>query len=533
MDTATGEADTITVMWHTSAPGSCALRTAATDTLVYYSDSPQQLGALSPSAAAGAAASGGGGGGGGWRRARGKCAQYVGGGGWHHRAALRGLAPGRRYYYRVGSGSGLSDVFSFRMPRTAAAAAAPGDCGSSGGVGIGGGSGGSGGTGATQCEHSEQRVEFEDGAQAMLPAGTHRVLFTADMDVMSSAGRLSARRMGALAQHGALDALVIAGDISYADLAYEGEETPCTLSIDGCARSTASGIGQSYEDTWDAFMAALQPAASAAPLVVAAGNHEADACFAGRCSVDAAAADAAAALRQLANYAAYRHRFAMNGRHSGGYGNMWYSFNLGAVHFAVVCSECNYPGNPSNKEADVNMSYGNFPGDQLAWLDEDLTLANGERHLRPWLVVIAHRPMYTIRSVTPQGMPTNDDAPSGPGSGAARNIQRAFEPILHRHGVNLYLCGHNHGYERTHPVYQGRRMPDGSNSTVYIQSSAAGNLGGLRSDTADQYNTTWLATADYFNYGLSVLTTRGDGSLLWTHHKLEDMSVLDQISLQP
>jgi len=36
--------------------------------------------------------------------------------------------------------------------------------------------------------------------------------------------------------------------------------------------------------------------------------------------------------------------------------------------------------------------------------------------------------------------------------GTPKHVQAAFEPLLHEFGVDLWLCGHKHYYERTRPA---------------------------------------------------------------------------------
>ena len=79
---------------------------------------------------------------------------------------------------------------------------------------------------------------------------------------------------------------------------------------------------------------------------------------------------------------------------------------------------------------------------QMAWLAEDLAAV--DRTVTPWVVVIAHRPVYCS---------TNDYYDcrlAGP-----KQFGPLLEPLLRAHRVDLALFGHLHNYERSWPVFNG------------------------------------------------------------------------------
>lgn len=83
-------------------------------------------------------------------------------------------------------------------------------------------------------------------------------------------------------------------------------------------------------------------------------------------------------------------------------------------------------------------------GTQLKWLRSELKQSQA-----PWKVVFAHHPIYS----------------SGQ-HGSNRDLIRDLTPIFAEHGVQLYLNGHDHHYERTHAM----------NGTVYITSGNGAKL---------------------------------------------------------
>jgi predicted phosphodiesterase len=96
---------------------------------------------------------------------------------------------------------------------------------------------------------------------------------------------------------------------------------------------------------------------------------------------------------------------------------LYYSFDYGNVHFVAL---------DSNKQ--LRQSGGLQP--MLGWLEADLASTP-----QPWKIAYFHHPPFT----------------SVPGE-AKTEVARHLVPVLERHGVDLVLMGHVHGYERTEPI---------------------------------------------------------------------------------
>lgn len=116
----------------------------------------------------------------------------------------------------------------------------------------------------------------------------------------------------------------------------------------------------------DAFMNQIQPIASYLPYMTCPGNHEA-----------------------MYNFSNYVYRFNMpnsDGSSIGGDNNHFYSINIGPIHLISFSTEFYY-----------FLEYG-FRQiiNQYNWLENDLKTANlpENRALRPWIITMAHRPMY-------------------------------------------------------------------------------------------------------------------------------------------
>ena len=85
----------------------------------------------------------------------------------------------------------------------------------------------------------------------------------------------------------------------------------------------------------------------------------------------------------------------------------------------------------------------NAPWDaQLTWLDQQLAQSTA-----PWKIVYGHHPLYS------SGRHGNNP-----------ELTAKLAPIFAKHKVPLYLCGHDHGYERSIPL-------DG---TIYIVNGGGG-----------------------------------------------------------
>ncbi len=84
-------------------------------------------------------------------------------------------------------------------------------------------------------------------------------------------------------------------------------------------------------------------------------------------------------------------------------------------------------------------------GDQLAWLENDLKIANSMRDIYPWILVAGHRPIYSsVHGESEDGKPIKH----------AKKIQEAMEHLFHKYKVDLFICGHVHSYERIYPTYK-------------------------------------------------------------------------------
>jgi 3',5'-cyclic AMP phosphodiesterase CpdA len=115
----------------------------------------------------------------------------------------------------------------------------------------------------------------------------------------------------------------------------------------------------------------------------------------------------------------------------------YYSFTQQSVQFFALDTNQAYLDD-SHRETPWNT--------QVQWLRKELRASS-----MPWKVVFAHHPIYS----------------SGQ-HGSDENLARTLSPLFAEYGVQLYINGHDHNYERTEPI----------NGTTYITS---GNGAKLRS----------------------------------------------------
>jgi hypothetical protein len=313
-----------------------------------------------------------------------------------------------------------------------------------------------------------------------------------------------------------------------------------------------------FEKTWNAWFDALEPAFAAVPTMVSPGNHEtylpvvADATTTtgaamppSRFFSDHEVLEAGAAGAW--NFTAFDHRFFMPGysnpqqQQRGATSNMWYSFDLGGVHFVSINTESDFP-----KAAE---SFLDGWGDQLSWLKQDLErfslrrrrakeLGDGEEGGGggQWLVMLGHKPIYSAAS--------GYHSPSGQPSGGSADLQASFEELMHTHKADLYLSGHQHGYERSHAIYRALNSSDAG--TVHIVAAVPGGGCGITADwptpipawsatrwpAGSPWNDHKNATEEKASLGYGILDAN-ESALHWRFVLSGSGQLVDEVVLRP
>ncbi|CAH1253830.1 ACP7 [Branchiostoma lanceolatum] len=240
---------------------------------------------------------------------------------------------------------------------------------------------------------------------------------------------------------GELDFVLHAGDVSYAD------------NFETTFGSGGGNINNSW--VWVQYMTSLQGVAARVPYMTAPGNHE-----------------------EQFDFAAYRNWLHMPGNESGSSSPYYYSFDYLGVHFVGISTEHDLRGNSS----------------QHRWLEQDLRTADLNRAQVPWILVFGHRPLYCSSAIFWTIRCTKE----------AREYRSEIEELFQRYHVDVYVCGHNHQYERSWPVSDGNVTAKNYNNpaaTVYIVTGAAGNPEGNDPTYVPGFMVPWRA-----NYSWTVKT---------------------------
>jgi LPXTG-motif cell wall-anchored protein len=185
---------------------------------------------------------------------------------------------------------------------------------------------------------------------------------------------------------------LVAGDLCYANDV--GTTTPLDLlDLD--------------PTTWDRWFAQAQASAAGVPWMPALGNHDVEAGF-GPLGYDG----------HLARLALPRN----------GFNDHVYSFLYGNVAF--VCADAN--------DISPETPHPYSGGQQTSWLDGELGRLRADATVDFIVVYFHHCAFSTITS-----------------HGSDGGVRRQWTPLFDRHGVDLVINGHNHGYERTTPIRAG------------------------------------------------------------------------------
>ncbi|KAJ5813604.1 Metallo-dependent phosphatase-like protein [Penicillium pulvis] len=460
-----------------------------------------------------------------------QCSEYF------HEVSLPHLESGKTYYYQIPAANGTteSEVLSFTTARKAG-------------------------------DPTEFSVAVLNDMGYTNAQGTHKYLTEAASEA-------------AFAWHG--------GDISYADdwssgiMACESDWPVC---YNGSSSELPGGITDEYkkplpageipnqggpqggdmsviyESNWDLWQQWMGSVTKKIPYMVLPGNHEAS-CgeFDGPGNVLTAYLDENqpnstwptdnltyySCPPSQRNFTAYQHRFRMPGKESGGVSNFWYSFDYGLAHFVSMDGETDYADSPEWSFAEDVSGDETLPTEsetfitdsgpfgavsdvddtksyeQYKWLKADLESV--DRTKTPWIVIMSHRPMY-----------------SSAYSSYMKKIRAAFEALFLEHGVDLYLSGHIHWYERLFPLGNGTidtasvinnhtyRMNPGKSMT-HVVNGMAGNIESHSEFSTGEGLTNITAVLNTKEYGFSKLTVANSTAMKWEYIKGNDGSVGDSL----
>ena len=111
---------------------------------------------------------------------------------------------------------------------------------------------------------------------------------------------------------------------------------------------------------------------------------------------------------------------------------LWYAFTAGSVRVIAIANDdvCYQQGGDT-------FVRGYSGGAQKTWLESELAATRADTSI-DWIVVCMHQV-----AISTAGVGFN---------GADLGIREEWLPLFDRYGVDLVVCGHEHHYERSHPI---------------------------------------------------------------------------------
>jgi hypothetical protein len=110
---------------------------------------------------------------------------------------------------------------------------------------------------------------------------------------------------------------------------------------------------------------------------------------------------------------------------------LWYAFTVGSVRVISLAND-----DVTYQDGGNSYVRGYSEGAQKAWLEKELAAARSD-HDVDWIVVCMHQ--VAISTVDKF-------------NGADLGIREEWVPLFDKYGVDLVVCGHEHHYERSHPI---------------------------------------------------------------------------------
>lgn len=126
---------------------------------------------------------------------------------------------------------------------------------------------------------------------------------------------------------------------------------------------------------------------------------------------------------------------------------------------------------------------------QLAWLEQELSRSDAK-----WKIVFGHHPIYSSGIY-----------------GTNQAFIKSLTPLFQKHGVQLYINGHDHNYERTRSI----------NNTTYLVCGAGAGLRPVNRSEWTEYSASVLSFAAY-----EVYSDRIEISGIDTKNRIFDSGVI-------
>ncbi len=110
---------------------------------------------------------------------------------------------------------------------------------------------------------------------------------------------------------------------------------------------------------------------------------------------------------------------------------LWYAFTAGSMRVISIAND-----DVAYQDGGDSYVRGYSGGAQKAWLEKELSAARSDNNV-DWIVVCMHQVAIS----------TADKF-----NGADLGIRQEWLPLFDKYGVDLVVCGHEHHYERSHPI---------------------------------------------------------------------------------
>ncbi|HEX3829782.1 MAG TPA: metallophosphoesterase family protein [Sporichthyaceae bacterium] len=165
--------------------------------------------------------------------------------------------------------------------------------------------------------------------------------------------------------------------------------------------------------TWSGFMDNISRSARHRPWMPAAGNHENE------------------GKNGPLGYTAFQTYFPVpNPGATGEFAGLWYAYTVGNVRFVHLQND-----DVCLQDGGASYIRGYSAGGQRTWLEQELKHSRAQVGI-DWIVVCMHQVAMSTSKY----------------NGADLGIRENWLPLFDKYGVDLVVSGHEHHYERTHPV---------------------------------------------------------------------------------
>jgi len=110
---------------------------------------------------------------------------------------------------------------------------------------------------------------------------------------------------------------------------------------------------------------------------------------------------------------------------------LWYSFTVGSMRIISIAND-----DVAYQDGGNSYVRGYSGGAQKQWLERELAAARLDRNI-DWVVICMHQVAISCADRF---------------NGADLGVRQEWLPLFDKYGVDLVVCGHEHHYERSHPI---------------------------------------------------------------------------------